>query len=284
MNRLFALLLCGILASPPAAAQEPDAAGRLKRARACQAALDYDCAEAELAGGRAGLTNLPLGTRLGILRLSAEVALATGRKKDAMNHLKALLEADPLFAPPPGAWPSGWQADLESARAEMPDLQPPDLEVLAPMDLRAGSAANVRVRVSDRSGVGPVVLAVGGSPPLRIPMTSLDGVAWTATVPAELVTPPVLPLWIEAHDLKGNGPARWGSPVNPERIPVGRALPPPPPPLVKRWWFWTVLGVAAAGTGVGIYYLSRIGRSPGGAGSPGPGRLDVEVRWPSPSD
>lgn len=28
--------------------------------------------------------------------------------------------------------------------------------------------------------------------------------------------------------------------------------PPPPPPLYRRWWFWSLLGIAAAGTAAGI--------------------------------
>jgi hypothetical protein len=283
MRRGLTLALLLSLVPVPGAGQEDAAALGLKRARACQAALDYRCAEEELAGVREHVADLAPEVRITVFRLSAETALASGRKADADGHLQALLVADPRFEPPPGAWPSGWAAELEKVRAAMPDREPPQLVVEAPADLRAGAVAVVHARVSDRSGVGPVVLGIAGVTPARIAMTTTDGQTWSATVPAPQVRDPALLLWVEAVDLKGNGPARWGGEESPQRVPVGKAPPPPPPPLVKRWWFWTVIGVAAAGTGVGIYFLSRMDRSSGGAvGVPGAGRLNVEARWPSP--
>jgi hypothetical protein len=283
MRRGLALALLLSLIPLPGAGQENAAVLGLKRARACQAALDYPCAEEELAGVRRQVADLAPEMRITVFRLSAETALASGRKADADGHLQALLEADPRFEPPPGAWPSGWAAELEKVRAAMPDREPPLLVVQMPTEVRVGAVAVVRARASDRSGVGPVVLGVGGIAPARIAMTTTDGQTWSATVPAPQVRDPALLLWVEAVDLKGNGPARWGSEESPLSVPVGKAPPPPPPPLVKRWWFWTVLGVAAAGTGVGIYFLSRMDRASGGSGGvPGAGRLNVEARWPSP--
>jgi hypothetical protein len=285
MRRSLALAILLGLISVPGAGQENASSLGLKRARACQSALDYTCAEEELAGIRRHVADLAPEVQITLFRLSAETALASGRKVDADGHLQALLEADPSFEPPPGGWPSGWAAELEKVRATMPDREPPLLVVHMPTDLHTGTVPVVRAHVSDRSGVGPVVLGVGGTEATRIAMTTTDGQIWSASVPAPQVRNPALLLWVEAMDLKGNGPARWGSEESPQRIPVSNAPPKPPPPLVKRWWFWTIIGVAVAGTGVGIYFLSRMNRASGGSdGVPGAGRLNVEARWPSLSD
>ena len=284
MARRQLLVFVILLATVPAVAQEPDASFRLKRARACAAALDYECAEAELSIARSHLLELDAATRISVLRLSAETAFASGRKENASAHMRLLLAEDPEFMPPPDAWSSGWKSDLETLRAELPDRRPPIMGVDAAKSARAGETIEVRAKVTDRSGVGKVTLGVGGAFPTRVPMTTIDGQIWKATVPRELVLEPAVPLWLEAFDLNGNGPSRWGSESDPQKIPVGPAPSPPPKPLVKRWWFWTIIGVAAAGTGVGIYYLSKIGRSSNGNDAPGQGRLNVEVQWPSSFD
>ena len=281
-TRLLATLVV-LMAACPVGAQEP-APDFVKRARACAAALDYDCAEAELAVARSRLDSLEVPVKVAIMRLSAETAFATGRKYDAEGHLKALLGLDPEFAPPRGAWPSGWEAALQVVRDAMPDNQPPLMDVEVARNVRAGEPFEVRVRLSDRSGVGRVFLGVGRTSPIRLPMTTTDGQVWSAVVPGDRVYEPSMDLWLEAVDLKGNGPSRWGSEAEPRQIPVGRAPPPPPPSLVKQWWFWTVIGVVAAGAGVGIYYLTRIDRDSAAPGASGQGRLGVEVRWPSSSN
>lgn len=283
MRRIVAVVLVLCLLPLPSAAQPIPPAERLRRARACLAALDQPCAESEVAEARASVDALSPADRLALLRLEAEVSLSAGRLPEAARRLVALLEADPAFEPPPGAWPAGWRAELDRVRAGLPDGDAPVLEVEVPAALREGEAAEVRVRATDRSGVGEVLLGLAGPEPRQIPLATSDGRTWRATVPAADVRRPDLSLWVEARDLKGNGPARWGSPADPQRLPVAPPAPPPRRPLVKQWWFWTVIGVAAAGTGVGLYYLGRGQGGPGTRDS-GPGRLDVEVRWPSPSD
>lgn len=43
----------------------------------------------------------------------------------------------------------------------------------------------------------------------------------------------------------------------PESRPITHQPPPPPPPptpVYKRWWLWTLVGLAAGGAAVGIYF------------------------------
>jgi hypothetical protein len=277
----LALALPTALVALPAPADDAGPPARLERARVCQAALDYECAEREIGALRGDLDRLPAADRVQALRILAEVALATGRRDVADERLRALLDLKPDFEPRPGAWPPGWVSALDRARLEMPDRLPPELRVDVPAPVRARSPMTVEARVSDRSGVGAVTLFVAGNPELRLPMATSDGQAWTATVPGERIDEPDVAIRVEAFDLAGNGPARWGSPGEPRRVPVSPPAAEPETPLVKQWWLWTVVGAVAIGTGVGIYYLARMGQG-SDAGVPGPGRLDVEVRWPAP--
>jgi hypothetical protein len=280
LHRFLPLAALVVLAAPPAGGAGLDAPARLERARVCRAALDFACAEEELAAARAGLGDLPPEVRVEVLVLSAETALSTGRRADAEAHLRGLLDLRPDWVPAAGSWPSGWVAALERVRDSLPDRLPPSLDANLPGDACAGRSAVVGVRARDRSGMGPVVLVLPGPPPVRIPMTTSDGETWTATVPAERVAEPGVPFWIEAFDLAGNGPATWGGPDRPRTLPVGPVPARPSRPLVRQWWFWTAIGAVAAGAAVGVYYLARP-RAGSSVGVPGPGRIDVEVRWPA---
>ena len=257
----------------------------LERAHLCVADLDYLCAERELATARETVEAAAGDLRIEVLRVSAEVALATDRQTDAEAWLDGVLRLDPGYAPPAGAWPTAWREVLERARARLPDTQPPTVEGHLPTNVAAGAPLRVDAVVhDDRSGVAAVTLVVEGrdGEPLRFAMTAGEQGRWHATVPAELVSGSELALWIVATDRAGNGPASWGGPDAPRRVPIRAAAPPPAEEesLLEAWWLWTLVGVGVAGLGVGIYFLATpptaSERSPAGAA-----RLDVGVQWPT---
>jgi hypothetical protein len=280
----------GAPAEPGAPAPAPSpaprmlgASERLERARVCQAALDFPCAERELAAVRAALASLAAGEQREALQRSAEVALAAERPDDARAHLATLLALAPDFAPGAEAWPPQWRALLDEVRRAAPDrLGPTVVEVRLPVAAPPGRPLEVAVIATDPSGVGRVVLFVGGEPPLAIVCATEDGRRWVGAVPAERVTGRALRLWAEAHDVGGRGPTRWGSPEAPHVLPV--AAPEPPPalagetPWYQTWWFWTAVGVGvAAAAGVTAWALT--GPEDGAAG-PVTGSLALDPQWP----
>jgi hypothetical protein len=278
---LLVLVAASVNAAPPTPKE------RLERARVCMAALDFDCAEAELREARAALATLAGPEAVDVLRLSAEAAFATGRKEAAASHVETLLGIAPDFEPGAKAWPPVWREVLQRLRAALPDRAVPELEVEAPGSAPAGRDLELKVRATDPSGVGGVTIHVDGTPPRPIPLATADGRTWTGVVPGPLVAEPGLDLWITAFDLKGNGPAEWGTPGSPRRIPVSPVPSRPPaerPSILTRWWFWTAVGVVAAGTGVGIWLLARNRGSDKGPTGQTSGTVHVEVQWPSLSD
>lgn len=285
------IAVAALLAGPsPLHAQGAGPAACIDRARSCLAALDFACAEAELAAARDDVAGLPDDVKVQLLALSAQTALATGRQADGARHLRALLDLAPAFEPAPGAWPASWHAELARAREAMPDRAAPDVELERPADATAGSPCRVTARVSDRSGVGEVALVVAreaGGEPVRVPMTTTDGRTWSAEVPAPVLLPPGIAFAVEAFDLKGNGPARAPAGGGLARVPVRPAPPPPPPPpppkppLVRQWWLWTIVGgVVVAGAATTAYFLWP--RDSGnGSSAPGPGHVNVGFEWSS---
>jgi hypothetical protein len=254
----------------------------LERGRICAEALDYECAEEELAAARPGAEALDEARRTDLWRLSAEVALAEDRSADAVDHLGALLALDPDFTPPPGAWPPPWLAVLRSAHAAAPDRSPPDMELLSAGPARAGEPHEIAVRARDRSGVGGVSAYVQSEVGVReIQLSTSDGTIWRASLPPGLVLAPELRFWLEAHDSLGNGPARYGSPDAPRAVTV---LPPRAEQgsVFERWWFWTAVGAAIVAGSATVWVLNR---RPGSDQSEASTAAfnDVEVRlvWPT---
>jgi len=264
--RAAILVLLGLMVSRGSSAQT--AQERLERARVCHAALDFECAEKELAA--IPLDALPEGERVEALRLHAEACLALGREEEAVGHIVAILGLRPSFSP---AWPPTWTRVFERARGLVPDRLPPVIKAVEVGKAMEGKPLEVRAYVEDPSGVSTVSLVVPGRPPLQL--KSEDGHLWVGTVPAEWVKPPDLAYMVEAFDAAGNGPARLFSPANPKKVPVA----PREVPLVRRPWFWGAIAAGAVAVGTGIYFLVR---KEGTAPATGSGRGDVrvEVQWP----
>jgi hypothetical protein len=239
------------------------------------AALDFACAASELDLAREAMTASPIPVKATVYRLSAEVAFSQDRQREAEAHLRSLLEVVPDFAPAKGAWPPSWVSTLERIRSAMPDRLPPRIFFEPPAG-RPGEPVSISVRTEDRSGVGGVSCHVLGRRPLTLQLVTADGQNWTGNIPGPLVEQPAVLLWIEATDLANNGPATAGDRDHPLRIPVTPA-PRVSTPLTSRWWFWTAIGAAAAGAGLGTYFGLAAGR--GGSGHE-KGGVKVEVGWP----
>lgn len=252
---LFFGTLLGVDGRATAQEQPTDAAARLERARVCWAALDPECAEADLAVLRARLDPLAPEARVEVWRLSAEIALAGERPDEAQRHLLALLELDPRFAP--AAWPEPWRKALEAARRAGPDRLPPELAVTLPAESIVKAAIPVEVRAHDPGGIARcelvVLEAAGPGERLRVALLAADGLVFVGQIPRDLVRAPGVVVRVEAVDRAGNV-ACW--PVGDGCSGVGHTIPVTPPPLLKsppitsRWWFWTAIGAVAVGGAV----------------------------------
>jgi hypothetical protein len=257
--------------SAPAWAEE-NLRTRLDNARVCYAAVDLACAERELAAARQELTALRRELAVEVLSLSAETALADHRQGDAREHLARLLGLFPEFRAT--GWPPAWQEVLEEVRRALPDRDPPELRVTVPGQLGAGEPLVVRVAAKDRSGVGKVRLFWAGPAPGHQELVTRDGRVWEGRLETRGLAGRTLDLWIEAHDLDGNGPARQGTPTDPIRVAIA---PEAEPEAYQTWWFWTVLAVGAAGLVGGIVLLSQPAEP---ATLVKHGALEVRIAWP----
>lgn len=263
-----------------AAAPGPASTAGLARARVCYEALDYECAARELAALREGLPAADPAEAVAILALSAEVALSTGRRAEAIDALAALLAREPSWEPPAGAWPATWRSALAEARGRLPDRDAPALAGEVPR-ARAGVALPIELAVTDRAGVARVILHVlrpGAAPgdTLSFAMEPRGAGRYGATVPAELVTGPALLMWAEAWDRLDNGPGTWGSREAPRRVEVVAA--PDDASVTSEWWFWTAIGAAVVG---GV--VLAVALSAGDDATPstsGPGDAHVIVEFP----
>ncbi len=277
----IAVAFCILVATPPAGAQETvSASQRLARAKLCYEALDYSCAEQELTHARAAMEALDPAGRIGVLQLSAESALSMGKQEQAHTHLMALLKADPSFQPPPKSWSKPWLDALAAARRASPDRLPPTLEVSLPIGpVPSDEVLVLELQATDRSGVSGVKLFLVTGP--SFDCTTSDGQTWHAKIPAEHVVGEELLLWIEARDQPGNGPARWGSPRAPKRIPIAQKVT--SDSVATKWWFWTIIGgtvAVAAATGITVWLLTQEDEPP--APTTATGGIDVRFVWPTP--
>ncbi len=88
-------------------------------------------------------------------------------------------------------------------------------------------------------------LAVKATPSV-LPTTST---VYMATLPGDIVAPPAVDYYMQAQDAKGQVLAVRGDADAPLRVTVpskeGGSV-------AKKWWFWTIIGVAVAGTAGGV--------------------------------
>ncbi len=213
-------------------------AERITRARTCYAALDFDCTHAELEQARASWESLDPEQRLQVLRLSAELTMATGDDPAAARALRELLAVEPDFQPT-DRWPPLWREVLERVRSDLPDRRAPTLKFSPPSSLPAGAATRLVAEVREDRALRRVELVLSGPEPRRLAMQQ-EASSWSVVLPGALVRPG-LSFAIEAEDAAGN---LGTTPAHGVQV----QLPPPAPePLWSSPWLWggIALGLGA---------------------------------------
>lgn len=202
-------------------------------------------------------------------------------------------------------------AGLFAAPAAHADSDAPEIEHARVERAALGQPITIRARITDKSAIFAPSLLVRQRGKKEFDTIELKkvGDVFQAVIPADQVTGD-LEYVIEAFDEHGNGPGRAGSPEKPlvvrtfdassvvaspppvtVPIPTPSAAPSPEPDLgvqtapdddraaaggsvLGKWWFWTLIGVAAVGAGVGVFLATRSGNV---------SAVDLEIIGPSPT-
>jgi tetratricopeptide (TPR) repeat protein len=262
-------------------AQDLAAQQGLERAQICIDALDYECAQQELAKARALSQTLAPEEKARLHELGAVTALSLGEQAAAEEELRKLLELRPDYEPQQGSWPPNWLNVLQRVRKGMPDRRPP--RIVAPEQVAPGYTGHdwsMRIRVLDPGGVAAVTLFLRVEGEMKnISLATSDGENWKCTVPAQWVNGEALLYWVEAYDRSGNGPSKHGSIDEPLTLKLGEKVSGIHQPVYKKWWFWTAIGGVVAAGGATFYLMSGSGESVPPIQT---GNIDVEIQWPSP--
>lgn len=147
---------------------------------------------------------------------------------------------------------------FQDERAQTTARRTPELELRWRRDLRLGQPVPIEIEnVADPAGM------LRG---LTVYVRARGDTGWRAAdvaMPAPgklrtLVLPPVtgtrptaLEVYAVAEDERGNEVHLWASPARPREIPLRYD---PKVPWYRTWWVWAAVGgVAAVGTGIGVY-------------------------------
>ncbi len=246
-------LICVLLLARPAYGLGPS--DRLDRARVAFAALDFEAAERELSIARASSSQLTKDQKSELFVLSAKTAMASERWADGRAHLDALLEIDPAFAPPAGAWAPRWRQVLDAARAARPDTDAPVLSLLPHAPATAGQPLLFQVDARDPSGIASASARIGDQ---AIALQPVSAHTWGARIDATHVRAPSVNVEVIAHDTRGNRTAPTSF-----AIEVAAISQPESAGLTSKWWFWAAIGVVAVG-GAAAGVAAASGGSDGG--------------------
>jgi hypothetical protein len=168
-------------------------------------------------------------------------------------------------------------AGLSAAPAAHADTDAPEIEHARVERAALGQPITIRARITDKSAIFAPSLLVRQRGKKEFDTLELKkvGDVFQAVIPAEQVTGD-LEYVIEAFDEHGNGPGRAGSPEpdlgiaatpDDDRAAAGGGV-------LGKWWFWTLIGVAAVGAGVGVFLATRSGNV---------SAVDLEIIGPSPT-
>ena len=300
VRAVAATALVAALLSPLAAAAGPDAgvppvADASPASRAAQAPRQQLLAaighyqRSEFDEARRLLKALTVrlkGERTGLARevytYLAYVHVAFGETEAAVEAFQRALDAQPdlaLGAPSPRIAAALEEARRRHrARAHALDHDPPTQMHLPVAAAPHGRALWIEDVVRDPAGVRRVVLnyRTRGNRGFSSVTMELDRRGrYVATVPAVAVARPGVEYYLEAWDVRGNGPGLKGSAGAPIFVAVsGGPLVAPaqaarPTAWYKRWWVWAIAaGAAAAGGAIGAAVYFTRGES---------ARLDVHL-------
>ncbi|MBN1895486.1 tetratricopeptide repeat protein [bacterium] len=201
-------------------------------------------------------------------------------KENARLEFTKVLELDPAFELPESESPRLREPFL-LARSGLPrDSSPPVIICECPDRAIPGTPFPVSARITDDSGVDRAVLWYrSGDETAFTPyaMIRKDGDNFQAVIPKEQTTAGPGFLYIEAADVKGNGPAFWRSRENPfqvvfesaaqESVAVtDQAVPPGESTSIgkKKSKKWLYIGIGAAVVGGGLLGVALMpGSEPG---------------------
>jgi hypothetical protein len=183
-------------------------------------------------------------------------------------------------------------AGLHTATAAHADTDAPEIEHARIERAALGQPITIRARITDKSAIFAPSLLVRQRGKKEFDTIELKkvGDVFQAVIPADQVTGD-LEYVIEAFDEHGNGPGRAGTPEKPlvvrtfdassvVAVPVPVPIPTPRSgsgegaALGGKWWFWTLIGVAVVGAGVGVFLATRSGNV---------SAVDLEIVGPSPT-
>ncbi|NOY93817.1 MAG: hypothetical protein GXP55_21760 [Deltaproteobacteria bacterium] len=219
--------------------------------------------------------------RVTIYRLLAFTYLALGREEEAAGAYQSLLAIEPEYEVGSDVSPRT-RSFFERIRQQWEDAGRPGVSLAppAPVEIRHRSpaqaernqAVQLSASVDDPSGrVARLVLAYrqGTSDVFqRIETEPADG-GFTATIPADDVSPPLVEYYFEALDAQGLPIAARGDVAAPLRI----AVPEPSHSVFRKWWFWT-----AAALVIGSAVTTAVVLSGGGGSPTQQGTLLITVR------
>ena len=166
----------------------------------------------------------------------AQAALGDTAQSQAA-YLK-LLTVDPDFDLPVSASPRLREPLLQAQKIfAKRDFTPPEIVVQSLVSVESGNSFTIKAEVKDKSGIDKVTLFYRSTPIDRfssITMTYVRGNEYSATIPAVSVQPPSFDFYIEAFDIRGNGPSLQGSVQNPLRVEVISIDKTPPEIVFKK--------------------------------------------------
>lgn len=228
---------------------------------------------------RAGNTTEDL---VAIYRYLALTYLALRRNEEATGAYRSLLGLRPDYQPGSDVSPrfreffasvrTEWEAD---GRPGLPAPAPVDIEHTSPPQADRGSEVELEASIDDPDHrVAELVLAYRqGTNAVftRVECSRSGAGVFTATVPGDAVSPPLVEYYFEALDANGLPVAALGDVAAPLRI----AVPAPGGDIVSEPLFWVGIGggvvVAAVAIALGVYFGTQ------GGGGPNTGTLVITV-------
>jgi len=202
--------------------------------------------------------------RVTIYRILAFTYLALGREEEAGGAYQSLLAIDPEYQMDSDVSPrthtffnqirEQWEAAGRPGVSTAPPA-PVEIRHRSPAQAERNQAVELTASVDDPQGrVAHLVLAYrqGTADVFQRIETERGAEGFSATIPAEDVSPPLVEYYFEAVDAQGLPIAARGDVAAPLRI----AVPAPNNSVFRKWWFWTAAAVVVGGAVAAAVVLS----------------------------